>query len=445
MDTNVSFLAVIDWLLGTPLTCYTIIISIICTYMLRGIQFRSFIESWRRTLRPAPKKSSDKKQTSDMSPLQAFVNTLSANIGNGSLGGMATAIYAGGPGAALWAVIIGFLLMSVRFAEVYISTYYGKTTAHKGLGGPMLYLQKVPGGKLLAYAYAVCLLIFGLLVGNAIQANTISLSLRTTWGINEYVIAGLLVAFVYYIMAGGAARIVRASDAIVPVKVIVFFGTSLLIVAAHYAELPQALATIWHAAFSPYAFAGGVLGYTVQQAMQYGITRSIMATESGLGTAAVLFGRTGSTDAMGNALMGMLSTFISTMVCFLVGLCIVVTGALSSGLDSTALTIAAYSSIFGMWSGWIVSFLSISFGMGVLVTFAYITREAWLFVTGGAYEKASLVMYPLATAWGALVSVKAIWHLSSVINGALLIINLFGILWLMPTIAKLVKTEEHTS
>lgn len=437
-----DILAFIDWALGAPLMGYIIIISIISTVMLRGIQFRYFIESWRRTLSPAPKSSNDKKQNSDMSPLQAFVNTLSANIGNGSLGGMATAIYAGGPGAALWAVIIGFLLMSVRFAEVYISTYYGKTTTHKGLGGPMLYLQKVPAGKILAYAYGVCLLVFGLLVGNAIQANTISLSVRTTWGVNEYVIAAVLVALVYYIVAGGAARIIRASDAIVPVKVIVFFSTSLLVVAAHYASLPQALATIWNAAFTPQAVAGGALGYTVQQAMKFGVTRSIMATESGLGTAAVLFGRTGSNDAMGNALMGMLSTFISTMVCFLVGLCIVVTGALNSGLDSTALTIASYTPVFGTWSGWIISFLSISFGLGVLVTFAYITREAWLFVTGGRYEKVASLLYPLATGWGALISVKAIWSLSSVINGLLLLINLFGILWLMPTIARLVKEEE---
>ena len=53
---------------------------------------------------------SESEGKSDMSPFQAFINTLNVSIGNGSIAGMATAIYSGGPGAALWIIIITVLV-----------------------------------------------------------------------------------------------------------------------------------------------------------------------------------------------------------------------------------------------------------------------------------------------------------------------------------------------
>ena len=72
------------------------------------------------------------------------------------------------------------------------------------------------------------------------------------------------------------------------------------------------------------AFGAGVVGFSLQQIIAAGMSRSIFATESGLGSAAILFGSTGNDDAVQNGFMGMMSTFISTCVGFIVALCIVV-------------------------------------------------------------------------------------------------------------------------
>lgn len=429
----------IDWFLGAPLTIYVIIISIITTLSLQGIQFKKFFNAWNATF-AAEKTTSDAGHV--MSPIQAFINTLSANLGNGSFAGMATAVYMGGPGTALWAVIIGLLLMAVRFAEVYISTLYGKDAKSAELGGPMLYLQDIPFGKYLAYLYGIFLFLFAVCVGNAIQANSICNAMQATWHFSPYTVTLVLFIFVLYIIMGGAARIIKASDAIVPIKVLLFFSTSFAIIIYHYQELPAALSLIWVNAFQVTTIAGGALGYSMQQAMRYGIDRSIMATESGLGTAAVLFGFTGSNDPLKNGLMAMLSTFISTLVCFLVALCIIVSGVFNSGLEGITLTMKAYESLFGVWGGPIANFLSISFGMGVLVTFAYIARAAWLFITGGRWIYIADILYCLATATGALVAVSSIWYFASVVNAALLIINLFAILWLLPKISASINQQK---
>jgi AGCS family alanine or glycine:cation symporter len=179
-----------------------------------------------------------------------------------------------------------------------------------------------------------------------------------------------------------------------------------------------------------------MVGFTVMQAMAAGLNLSITATESGLGTAAILFGYTGSKDPVRSGLMGMMSTLISSFVCFIVALCIVISGVWNSGLQSAALTIAAFNTVFGMWGGWIVSFLSISFGIGVLVSFAYVTRAAWLALTNGRSELVFAVLYCLASFLGALVNVHMVWKAIQIINGLLLSINLFGLLWLAPYLTR---------
>ncbi len=194
---------------------------------------------------------------------------------------------------------------------------------------------------------------------------------------------------------------------------------------------------------SSQAVLGGIAGYSVQQAMRFGMVRSINATETGLGTAAIFFGGTKSKTPAKDSIMTMLSTFMSMAVCFLVALCIVASGVWNNGLQSTALTSSAFETVFGTFGQWIVAFLSITFGIGVTVSYVYITRECWLTVTGGRFVQLFGVLYPIAAFAGALMNVDLVWMIADWINGGLLFINLFGIVSLLPLIRTGLKNFEH--
>jgi AGCS family alanine or glycine:cation symporter len=111
----------------------------------------------------------------------------------------------------------------------------------------------------------------------------------------------------------------------------------------------------------------------------------------------------------------------------------------NSGLDSTALTIASFATTFGQLGGWIVSFLSITFGMGVLVTYAYIVRAAWFSITKGKYPIGFIISYSLATFLGAIISVELLWNSIDVAVASMLFLNLLGIAYLLPVISKELK------
>jgi len=417
---------------GLPLMVYVIVISLIYTVALRGLQFRYLFTALKATVAPSEKAA---HTGGEVSPFHAFINTINSNLGNGIIAGVATAIYAGGPGAAFWFLIFGFILMGVRFGEVYLSTHYASQATKKTtLGGPMLYLQHVPGGAYLPFIYAFFCVFYGLIGGNIIQANSMAVSLSATWGVAPLFSGIALLLFVLYILFGGAQRIVKISVSIVPVKVVVFTASTIAILLFHYKSLIPALYLIGSSGLGLQAFGGGILGFTLQQMISAGMSRSIFSTESGLGSAAIMFGSTGSDDAVQNGFMGMVSTFISTILGFVVALCIVVSGVWSSGLNSTALTIAAFDTVFGAYGGWIVSFLSISFGFGVMVSYAYVVRSAWMFVTRNRFDYGFIAAYGICAFFGALATVDLVWSLADIIIAVMLVINLYGLLMLLPKI-----------
>lgn len=443
IDLNILVLRATDFIWGWPLVIYICGIGAVITVALNFVQFRYFVTAWRYLLTPQAAGTAP----ADMTPLQAFVNALSASVGNGSIAGMATALVAGGPGAALWVVVLGFLGMAIRFCEVYLSISY-TGTSRTVLGGPMVYLSKVPGGQYLPSLYAFFCMMLGFVVGNGMQSNSVTRGfVRASGSMLDFThsvglapatfVAIVLLLFIVYVMLGGAQRIVKVSDAIVPVKVGVFFVSAVIVLAYHYHTLGSALYLIVQGAFNPAALAGGALGYSVQSALRFGVSRVSNANEAGLGTAGILFGATGSVQPVREGIMSMISTFISSnLVCFVVMLMIVASGVWNNGLNGLELTQSAYETVFGGFGAWLVAVLSVSFGLGVLVTYAYITRACWLFLTGGRYEVIYTVLFCAMTYFGSVAKVDLIWNSTDLINSGLLAINLFGILWLLPNIRR---------
>jgi Na+/alanine symporter len=74
-----------------------------------------------------------------------------------------------------------------------------------------------------------------------------------------------------------------------------------------------------------------------------------------------------------------------------------------------------------------------------LVSYAYISRAAWFSLTNGKHEKLFALFYCAAAFIGAVVNVHAVWYAVRIINALLLTINLFGLLWLLPKLAREVR------
>ena len=436
LELYISNIGTFIW--GWPLILAFIGVGIFATLMLDFVQFRYFVTSFKLVL--FPDKSEKTSHGATMTPFQAFMNALGTSTGNGSIAGMATAVYAGGPGAAFWVLVSGIFALALRFSEVYLGTFLiGKKTFNGAKGGPMVYLTLVPGGKFLPFVFMFFMLLYGLSSGNAMQTNSMGLGIFTTWGVSPWITAFVLLAFLAYVILGGADRVLKISDKLVPFKVGVFFLASFIVLIYHYASLWPAIKLIFESAFSIKALGGALTGVTIQAAIRNGLSRSLNAHEAGLGVAPIFFGESGTKKPIETSILSMVGAFISTyLVCFIVALSVVASGVWSSGLSSTALTVSAFNTVFGNYGGWVVTFCSASFGLGVLVAFSLVAKESWSFLTGGRWLLLFNIIYCLIAFGGTLAKVDLIWAVNDVVNGLMLLINLYAITWLMPIIRKAV-------
>jgi len=441
MDLNALVHAGNELVWGWPLIIFVIAGGVALTLVTRFAQFRYFVKGWQYVFAPVETAAGEEYIT----PFQAFLNMLNASVGNGSIAGMATALMLGGPGAAFWVFVLGFLYMVIRYAEIYLSmTIHQEIEPGVIRGGPMVYLQKLPAGRFFAYVYTLCVLALGFVTGNGMQCNSIRLAMERLFGIAPIFVAIMLFALILYIMLGGSKRIMKFTEVIVPLKVGLFFFATLSVLAYHYAAILPALKLIFWAGVSPAALAGGLVGFTIQQAMHHGMVFSLNATEAGLGTAGFFGGSIRGKEPVENSLMSMISAFVSNhLVCFLVALTLVASGVWNSGLKSTQMTMAGYETLFGTLGGAVIAFLSITFGIGVLVAYAYIGKECWRYLTGGRFEYLFLILYASMAFFGTLAAVELVWNATSIIVAALIFVNMLGILWLIKPIAQGLRKWEN--
>lgn len=115
----------------------------------------------------------------EISHFQAVATAVSGTVGIGNIGGVAVAIVIGGPGAAFWLMVAGFLSMSTKLVECTLGVKYRRHNADGSVsGGPMYYLERYLSdrgaprlGKLLGGFYALSLVIGCFGIGNMFQSN----------------------------------------------------------------------------------------------------------------------------------------------------------------------------------------------------------------------------------------------------------------------------------
>ena len=70
------------------------------------------------------KEARQKKGTGDVSPFSALCTALAATIGTGNIVGVATAMFAGGPGALVWMWISACFGLTSKFSECMLAIKY---------------------------------------------------------------------------------------------------------------------------------------------------------------------------------------------------------------------------------------------------------------------------------------------------------------------------------
>jgi len=358
-----------DFLWGVPFLTFVICIGLYFTVRSGFFPVFHFGHILKHTFCSMWSKEANKKQGGSVSPFEAVCIAVGGNVGCGTIGGVATAVATGGPGAVFWMWVWAFFGMMVKIVETALGChyrsknengeYYGGSThfMEKGIGRQL----KHKGGFCLATAFGTGFV--AQFLGGS-QAYTIAEILKKSFGFDMIVVTLLYSVFLFYIIFNGTPRIAAFSKIAVPLKTVGFVLGGVILILLNYQNIPSMFYAIFHDAFTGTAATGGFIGAAVAKAIGDGVARSINANEAGQGSSPLIYGSADTVHPVRQGLWGALDVFINTMVvCTVTALAVLSTGVWTSGQSGATLTIMAFQSGYGTFGVIFIGIIALLFGI----------------------------------------------------------------------------------
>jgi len=383
-----------------------------------------------------------RRQGNGISRLQALTTALASTIGTGSVTGVATAIWFGGPGAVFWMWVSGVLGMMTGCAEKILALRWRRTDkSGNWRGGPMYYIAQGLHSRFLAGCFALACLGGALAGGGMVQTNAIVQSLDSAVGTNRLWVGVMVAVLAGAILIGGIERIARVSQVLMPAMALLFLGSAGVVLWLCRARLPDALALIVTSALTPSAGLGGVGGWT---AMRYGFARGVFTNEAGMGSTAIAHANADTEQPGEQGMWGIFEVFFATLVVCtataLVILCAGIYDPATAGVDTdVGVKLAATS--FGHYLGpageWIVEVSVVLFAFSSVLGWSYYGQTAleWL-CEGRMIRPIWLCLFLSACVMGSVVPAELVWQLVDLCSGLMALPNLAALLFLSPQVLK---------
>ncbi len=437
---------------GVPALLLILGVGIYLAFRTRWVQLRLFPAAckdlWRRL-------TGRDRRTGGVSSFQALCTALAATVGTGNLAGVAGALAIGGPGAIFWMWVCGLLGMGLKLAEATLAVRYRVVEDGQVLGGPMYVISQGlgPAWRPLAAVYSFFGVIAAFGVGCATQVDALLTSVRDLLGHyghplspNGELVLGLVLAVtVLILLSGGARRIGRAAERLVPVAAAGYLVLGGLVLIVRAGQIPEALLSIVQGAFAPQAVTGGLVGSALTT-LRIGVSRGVFTNEAGMGTAGMAHGSAQVDHPVEQGLMGIMEVFLDTIViCTLTALVILCSGipVPYGGEAGMELTAAAFSQVLG---GSARIFLT-----AALCLFAFATMLGWgmygarcaQYLLGRQVWRWIPWLQALTVVLGTILSSGMVWHLAEIVNGLMALPGLIALAATAPELCRLIKDYER--
>ena len=394
----------------------------------------------------------DVEAPGEISHFKAVATAVSGTVGVGNIGGVAVAIVIGGPGAAFWLIVAGFLSMSTKLVECTLGVKYRKHNPDGSVsGGPMYYLEAYLSGrgfpllgKGLGKFYALALVVGCLGIGNMFQSNQAYVQFVTITGGEASFFAergwlfGLgIAALVGVVIIGGIRSIAAVAGRIVPAMAVLYTVSALVVILLSAEHIPAAVNLIISSAFSVESATGGMVG-----AIIVGFQRALFSNEAGLGSAPIAHSAVQTDNPASEGLVSLLEPFIDTVViCTLSSLVIVVTaypaGLMDQGLEGIALTSAAFEHHFS-WAPYPLAIAALLFAFSTAIAWSYYGLKAWtyLFSEHPVSENIFKLVFCAFLAIGCMIQLQAVLDFADAMVFLISVPNILGLYFFAPEIKR---------
>ena len=295
-------------------------------------QFRFFGKAWYLVSGKNKKTDADGETTA----FEALTTAMSGAVGTGNIGGVALAIWTGGPAAIFWMWITAIFGMTTKFVEVTMGHKYRTKLADGSIsGGPMYYIESALNMKWAGILFAFLMMITAIGSGNMPQINNIALVMNTEFSVPKLFTGLFLGILLWIIIIGGIKRIASVASKIIPIMGLIYFGGALIILTENYQNIIPSFNAIFSQVFTGSAAVGGFLGASFAMSLKYGVARGLYSNEAGQGSSPIAHASS-KNKSIDQGVVSILEPFIDTIVvCSVTALVILSSGVWTQKFDTT--------------------------------------------------------------------------------------------------------------
>ena len=400
METLLHYVNVINgFIWGPPMIILIFVLGIYFTFKLGFIQ--------KYTFKAISLSLSKDEGAGTVSSFASLAMMVGATVGTGSILGVTTAVAEGGPGAVFWIVLAGLFNFVIKYCECTAAVKYRVRREGEYVGGPMYVMTRVLKMKWLAVVFAFGTIFMALTAGAALQTNSIADVLREGYSLNPWIIGFIVAVFAGIVTIGGVKRIAAYSEWLVPLMGGAYLFIALIILIMNWTDVPLALWQIVSMAFTGKAALGGAAGVGVMAAFKgalntigLGVSRSVMSTEAGLGSASIAASAAQTKSAAKMGIISATSVFWTVFICVLSGLVVVLAGDWQNpDVFAANLCNSAFKTVPYIGTP-ILIFSLIVFSFTTLIGWSYYGEKAFQFLGCGKWTKTWRVFYIIVSVIG---------------------------------------------
>ncbi len=444
---------------GPPLMIMLLGVGLILTLTTGFFQFRHFGWIMKRTFGEVMAQAKSEGEGT-ISAWEAASIAVGGAVGAGNIGGVASAIAIGGPGAVFWMWLCALVGMLTKMAEVTLALHYRQPDVwgDRFVGGPTYYMQKGLGQeKGWGGFYKIPAVVFG---GGIFIAffltmqcyNTAEAISSTFPAVGMIPVAAFYSLMTYVIIWGGLKSIANWAGKLIPFMCILYTVFGLFIIIKNAGQLPETFRMIFTYAFTGTAATGGFAGATVALVIQQGLQRALYSNEAGWGSSPMVHATAVTRHPCEQGLWGCFEVFVDTViVCSITALTIIVTGLWDSGLGGASLTLAAFEEGIGYVGRVIIAIATFLFALttstGWFTYYDTLLRHA--FGEDSPLRKNIVLLLKVTYALPGFMAVfltinsgfasSRVWGIVDLSTGVPTFANLFAMLFLMGKFLELLK------
>lgn len=417
----------------TPLILFvSALIMIPSVRLLKVLRPRSFFH----TLTDNPKNSST-------TPFRALSVALAGTLGVGNITGVASALIAGGPGAIFWMWMGALAVLAVKYAEVYLAVRYRKRDENRWIGGAMYYIRDGLGKrfpqqfcKTAAGFFAVLCCLNSLITGNLVQANA-AVSVIPK---DRRFICGIIFGFfILLAILYGTKRVEHITSLLIPPLTLIYMILAFAIIWSNRALLSDIFREIISSAFTLRSAVGGVGGFTLREAVRYGIMRGIFSNEAGCGTSPTAHASADTKSPHHQACLGIVEVVFDTIIlCSLTAFVLLIADKRYLCIpwrditsDSAEVTLESFRFLSGDAVYYILVVSIVMFAYATILAQLYYGTVALRYLSN---KKGLQIVYSAlsvtATVVGSVVSAPVVWLSADLIIGMMTAVNCMVIILL---------------